>query len=45
MKTLVTCATGFIGQRLIKPDFRAFVRNPAGFENEIIFKLYGKIRF
>lgn len=36
MKTLVTGATGFIGQRLMKPDFRAFVRNPAGFENQII---------
>lgn len=36
MKTLVTGATGFIGQRLMNPDFRALVRHPAGFENQII---------
>lgn len=39
MKTLVTGATGFIGQRLMNRDFRALVRRPAGFENEIIGNL------
>ena len=36
MKTLVTGATGFIGQRLMQPDYRALVRNPAGFKHEVV---------
>lgn len=39
MKTLVTGATGFIGQRLMMQDYRALVRNPAGFEHEVIGNL------
>ncbi len=35
MTTLVTGATGFIGRRLMKPDYRALVRHPVGFKNEI----------
>ena len=36
MKTLVTGATGFIGRRLMQPDYRALVRNPAGFKHEVV---------
>jgi nucleoside-diphosphate-sugar epimerase len=36
MKTLVTGATGFIGRRLMQPDYRALVRNPAGFRHEVV---------
>lgn len=36
MKTLVTGATGFIGQRLMQPEYRALVRNPAGFKHEVV---------
>lgn len=35
MKTLVTGATGLIGRRLMQPDYRALVRNPAGFRHEV----------
>jgi nucleoside-diphosphate-sugar epimerase len=36
MKTLVTGATGFIGRRLMQQDYRALVRNPAGFKHEVV---------
>lgn len=36
MKTLVTGATGFIGQRLMQPDYLALVRNSAGFKHEVV---------
>jgi UDP-glucose 4-epimerase len=39
MKTLVTGATGFIGRRLMMKDYRALVRNPAGFEHEVVGNL------
>ena len=35
MKTLVTGATGFIGRRLMRDGYRALVRRPAGFPNEV----------
>jgi len=37
--TLVTGATGFIGQRLLRPGDRALVRRPAGLDNEVITSL------
>lgn len=36
MKTLITGATGFIGKRLMQPDYRALVRTNAGFKDEIL---------
>ena len=36
MKTLVAGATGFIGQGLMQPDYRALVRNSAGFKHEVV---------
>ena len=36
MGTLVTGATGFIGQRVMLDEYRALVRRPSGMKNEVI---------